>query len=323
LSLDREISRVAFDALEGYRGSIVIVSLQTGDILAAVSDRKTLEKEGTAAFRQLREPASISKLITTTAALRAGVDADAAVSKMTCGGAERYRGGILYCSYRAGPLAGLDHAMAISCNIAFANLGVFVGREGMLDELRRYGFDFPASLGIAYGKILQKEGNQLQLANLSIGLEATSITPIHAALIAAVYGNQGVMPNPRLFSAEDGWLGLSPTPFPLDEGEKVIDVSWIPEVIEAMKAVTQGGTASGIAGPGFEVAMKTGTGRNKNLGFHTNYIGIGPMPEPKIAFCIRVTDQPTSARVRRATLKVGRRLFDAVSDSPYLLTDPL
>lgn len=323
LSLDHELSRIASVALEGYRGSIVILSLRTGDVLVAVSDKKTIEKEGTAAFRQLREPASISKLITTTAALRAGVDPDASVSKMSCRGAERYRGGILYCSYRAGPLEGLDHAMAISCNIAFANLGVMVGREGMVNELSRYGFDFKAALGLTYGEILQKEGNQLQLADLSIGLEATSITPIHAALIAAVYGNQGVMPKPRLLAAEDGWLGLSPAPFYPNQGKKVIDAAWIPELLESMKAVTNGGTASGISVPSFEVAMKTGTGRNKNLGFHTNYIGIGPMPKPKIAFCIRVTNQPTSGRVRRATLRVGRRLFDAVASSSYLLTDPL
>jgi len=209
--------------------------------------------------------------------------------------------------------------MAVSCNIAFANLGILVGRQGMLDELNRYRFDHPSLDGIVYGRILERSGSQFQLANLSIGLEATSITPLHAALIAAVYGNQGIIPEPTLIAADDGWLGLSPRRLPIEEGERVIEASWLSTILASMEAVTEGGTGRGIAPPDFPIAMKTGTGRDKNLGFHTNYIGIGPMPNPRISFCIRITDQPTSGRVRRATREVGRRLFEALAQSRYLL----
>jgi hypothetical protein len=324
LSVDMELSELALEALEGYRGSIVLVSTGTGDILAAVSDRNTNREFEMAALGQQKEPASISKLITATAAARAGLNADDLISQMSCHGAVRYRGGILYCPYRAGPLEGLNRAMAISCNIAFANLGVLVGRSAMLDELRLYGFDRLSSSDIQFGRTVVPHGNELQLANLSIGLEATSITPIHAALMAAVFGNQGVMPEPRLLTASDGLLGLSPLPIPPDEGHQVIDPSWLPSVLASMKAVTQPeGTAYGVSPPGFPLAMKTGTGRDKNQGFHTNYIGIGPMPNPKISFCIRITDQATSARVRRATRRVARRLFEALSKGPELLADPV
>ena len=54
---------------------------------------------GTPAFEERREPASISKLITTAAALRAGLDPDAAISQMTCTGSHRYEGGTLWCSH--------------------------------------------------------------------------------------------------------------------------------------------------------------------------------------------------------------------------------
>lgn len=319
LGLDWDLSRVAAQALEGYRGSIVIVAIESGDILTAVSDPDTLERDGWAAFTQRREPASIMKLLTLTASLRAGLKVDTEVSQMSCLGAERYGRGILYCPYRAGPLKGLNYAMAISCNIAFADLGVLVGRQGILDELKRYAFDHPPGEGVAYGEILEKLGDKLQLANLSIGLDATSITPVHAALVAAVYGNNGIMPEPRLLSSSDGWLGLSPVKLPGKEGRRVIDKGWIPLIISSMRAVTEQGTAYGITSPDFPLAMKTGTGRNRNMSFHTNYIGIGPMPHPRISFCIRITDQATSGRVRRATLRVARRLFDELSRKTYLL----
>ena len=61
---------------------------------------------------------------------------------MRCRGHERYAGELLYCPSIAGRLRGLDRAMAVSCNVAFANLGVRVGRDRLLAEFQRYGFDF-------------------------------------------------------------------------------------------------------------------------------------------------------------------------------------
>jgi cell division protein FtsI/penicillin-binding protein 2 len=62
----------------------------------------------------------------------------------------------------------------------------------------------------------------------------------------------------------------------------------------AMEAVTQpGGTADGMAPEGFPVAMKTGNASALGLGYHVNYVGVGPLPRPVITFCVRVTASPT------------------------------
>ena len=62
LTLDLELSEAAFSAFGRYRGSIVILDPASGQILAAVSDRRTWRQGGTPAFEQFREPASIAKL---------------------------------------------------------------------------------------------------------------------------------------------------------------------------------------------------------------------------------------------------------------------
>ncbi len=309
LTLDLELSEAAYKAFGRYRGSIVLVEPQTGEILAAVSDRRTWRKGGTPAFEQLREPASIAKLITATAAWRAGIDPDAALAKMRCRGHESYSGKLLYCPSIVGRLRGLDRALATSCNVAFANLGVQVGREGMIDEFRRYGFDrFEGLLGSS--RIVQPYGDDRQLADLSIGLEASAITPLHAALLAAVVAADGVMPVPTIVAAEDGRLGLHPRPLPIQPGQRVIDSRWVPELTEAMEAVVRRGTAQRVWPPGnFPVAMKTGTASDPRYGFHVNYIGIGPMPDARLAFCVRITDQPTSVKVRYAARQVTHRLL--------------
>ena len=81
-----------------------------------------------------------------------------------------------------------------------------------------------------------------------------------------------------------------------------------------MREVAANGTARGLSGNGFQVAMKTGTGRTAGTGYVTNYVGFGPLPDPHIAFCVRVTHQPTSSRVRKATREVMARLLERLAE---------
>jgi len=309
LSLDLELAAAAYDAFgRYYRGSIVLLDARNGEILAAVSDRRTFRAGGTAAFEQMREPASIAKLITITAARRAGLDPDAELAKMRCRGHASYGGELLYCPHIAGPLRGLDRALAVSCNVGFANLGVRVGWRGMVGEYRRFGFD--AALGpFPGGRVMTRQGSDRRLADLSIGLEESEITPLHAALLAAVMADDGVMPSPTLVVSADGRLGLHPQPVAAAAGRRVIESEWVPEVLAAMAAVARRGTASHLAPPGFPVAMKTGTASHPRYGFHVNYIGVGPLPQPWLAFCVRITDRPTSRKVHMAAGDVSRRFL--------------
>jgi len=308
VSLDLELSRLARRALGELRGSVVLMDLHTGAVLAAVSDDRTLAPGGSPALEQLREPASIAKLITTTAALRSGLDPDAEIRRMRCRGSVHYPGGVLWCPASAGTLRGLAQAMALSCNTSFAQLGALVGRERLLREFRRYGFRVGDPT--EGGEILQPRGDARQLADLSIGLEATAITPLHAARLAAVFGNGGSMPETAFVTHRDGHLGLSPVALPHSPPEQIVESAWMPSLREAMLAVAApGGTGAGLAPRGFPVAMKTGTAATPGEGYHVNYIGVGPMPEPRIAFCVRVTHQRSSRRVRRAARAVTSALL--------------
>jgi peptidoglycan glycosyltransferase len=313
LSVDLRLSRLAEEALGGRRGSVVLLDAHSGAVLAAVSDSRTREEGGTPAFEQRREPASIAKIVTAAAALRAGVDPDGAISRTTCAGVERYGRGSLWCSFAAGKLRGLDHALAISCNIAFATLAVEIGREKLLEEYRRWGFDEPPSGPLRPGRVVHPHGDARQLADLAVGLEATDVTPLHAALMAAVVGNGGAMPRPVLVTDRDGALGLSPRALPLAPPRPVLEPRSVPVLRDAMKAVTEYGTGAGLSPPGFPVAMKTGTSSEPGRGYHVNYIGIGPLPAADLAFCVRVTHLPGSPAAVRAGRDVTARLLDGLA----------
>jgi peptidoglycan glycosyltransferase len=315
LSVDLSLSRAVREALGGRRGSIVLVEPRTGAVLAAVSDDRTAAAEGTAAFTQRREPASIAKVITTAAAYRAGLDADAEIKRMTCAGVERYGGKPLWCAFHAGPLEGLDHALALSCNIAFANLGTRLGRDRMEDEYRRWGFGAGAGalLGAA-GRVHTRPATPRQLADLSIGLELVDVTPLHAALLAAVVANDGRLAEPQLVTGPCGPLGLTDDPLPLPGGRDVVGPEVARTLRRAMEAVAAYGTGAGLAPPGFPVAMKTGTASEWGSGYHVNYVGMGPLPEPSVAFCVRVTHERTSHAVTIAARDVTRALLRVLAD---------
>jgi peptidoglycan glycosyltransferase len=310
LSIDLSLSRAAAFALGGRRGTIVLVEPRTGAVLAAVSDERTAAAEGLAAFAQRREPASIAKILTAAAAYRAGRDADAEIKRMICTGVERYGGKPLWCAWPAGPLAGLDHALAVSCNVAFANLGVSLGARRLLEEYRRWGFDGGegALLGAA-GRVHAPMRTPRELADLAVGLEHVDLTPLHAALLAAVIANEGRLPEPVLVTGPCGPLGLTDTPRPPPPSRHVLEPAVARRLGQAMGAAAVSGTGAGLAPAAFPIAIKTGTAAERGRGYHVNYVGAGPLPEPAVAFCVRVTDEPSSPAVTSAAREVTRRLL--------------
>jgi peptidoglycan glycosyltransferase len=319
LAVDLGLSRLALLALGATRGSIVLLETRTGAVLAAVSDASTAASEGAAAFEQRREPASIAKLLTAAAAYRAGFDADAEIGRMTCTGVERYGGQPLWCPWPAGPLRGLDHALAVSCNVAFANLGVRLGAGRLIEEYRLWGFDAGdgALLGGA-GRIHTRPRTPRQVADLAVGLEWADVTPLHAALLASIVANDGRLPGLRLLVGRCGGLGLADEPVPPPAARVVIEPTVARRLRKAMEAVAESGTGAGIPPTDFPVAMKTGTAAQRGVGYHVNYVGLGPLPEPTVAFCVRVTHEPTSPGVNRAARDVTRRLLQLLAEARSL-----
>lgn len=317
--MDLELSQLALESLGIHQGSIVLIKPDTGEILAAVSDEVTCTKMGaqaSPAFEQMMEPASISKLMTVTAAFRDGLDPNTEIAAVHCYNGKMYAGKFLYCASGKAKLQGLAHALAISCNSAFADLGVKLGWDKMLAELHRYGFEAPGDYPFPFGKIIIKSGDDRALADLSIGLEDTLITPLHAALIASVFAVDGYWSFPELLYAVDGLTGLSPVRFgnlrEPKKGTRLVETAWLPVIRDAMNAVTDfGGTASFVDPEGFQVYMKTGTSGNFDNGFHINYIGYGPVDQDiqTIAYCVRVTGKRSTSQVRQAGYRVNEELL--------------
>lgn len=320
LSIDAELSRRLGRTLQGVQASVVVLDAHDGSVLFAGSDRRSRRRRpGSALYEQL-EPASIAKVLTTTAGLRAGHEVDSDLGRYRCTGSTRLAGSPLYCTAVKGRLRGLAHALATSCNAAFADLGSELGREAVLAEYERYGFarrsaERDAPYGWAQPLLTQRE-----LGDLAIGLNQVEMTPLHGAVIARSWID-GLMLPATLHLAADGPLGNSPRPAPLAdpvsgaETQRVLDEDWLPLVHRSLLEVTsRRGTASLVAPWDFATAMKTGTGQTEGQGFHTNYLGFAPADDPVFAFAIRVRRGPTSRSTRRATKALTRQVLRVLRD---------
>lgn len=324
LTIDRAWSEAAAGALGREEGAIAVLEIPSGAVLAAVSNRNRRSRWRARGDSVLdpREPASIAKLITTTAAMRAGLDPDAEIADMTCRGSVLMDGQRLYCAAIRGRLRGLTDAMASSCNVSFARLAMDIGDRALVEEYERYGFVIGGAQGEAVprnavGVVHEYRHPGKRLGDLSIGLDEASITPLGAAVFAATLSD-GLRREPRFVLQADGLLGISPrTPVANDpEAVPVLDPSWLPALHESMRAVVApGGTANRVAPKRLRVAMKTGTARDPDKPFHVNYVGFFPSgggQPPRYAFAVRVTGQSTSSRVRRAGYAVTNRLLRAL-----------
>ena len=120
------------------------------------------------------------------------------------------------------------------------------------------------------------------------------------------------MPEPMLLDATEGPMGLEPQFLERLPLRDVIAPETVPVLARAMQAVAIYGTAAGVAPPGFPIAMKTGTGAEWRLGYHANYVGVAPWPNPVVAFGLRITHEPTSARVNRTAREVLRALLEGL-----------
>lgn len=317
LALDLQLQRAAEAALGRQRGALVVIDVATGGILAAASQPPSSGGRALPAALAARyEAGSIIKMITLEAALRAGTDVKG-LFPMHCPGWAEVDGVIFRDWMPHRRVDSIEDAVAVSCNVAFGRLAERVGRAALDAEMARFGFSGWAS-GSGAAAILSTSAGPLAAAatpvwpgadlrfevgtlrepdprhpiyalwRRAVGLDTVSVTPLHAALLAAGLARGGVVPAPRL--VEQRWSPLGPEP--ADE-PPVPPASALPEeaarlLRQVMRAAVTSprGTARRAAAHGVEAAVKTGTSGRVPPGYDALVIGFAPADHPVIAWAL-------------------------------------
>ena len=289
LSLDAELQRVAYEALEGQSGAVVAIEPATGDVLILVSSpgfhpdsvsvdqawaKIVTDEIGRPLYNRALKgrypPGSTFKSIVACAAVEQGLDPRWVI------GADGYRPpGVRRkrvfdherASYqrrgsrwRGHGELDMTHALVKSSNAYFARLGVTVGDTLMHEIAERFGFNQPVAWNTsrpelaeglsAFRSSFPPTGNAHELAWSCIGQEKVLATPLQLAMVAAAIANDGVLMKPKLELHE-----------PPQAWRQVMSPETARRVQKMMRDVvwTPGGTAWRLRMQEVEVAGKTGT----------------------------------------------------------------
>lgn len=324
LTLDPAAQQAAMDGLNGVTGAVVALDPKTGEILALAStpsyDPNQLSSHDTDAMRAYADsitpvegsgdpdprfnqaisgryaPGSVFKLVIAAAALSSGdYTPDTAIPAPdlytlpnSSNQLENYNGE----SCNGGADQPLIEALTISCNTAFAELGVKLGEDKVRDMAEAFGidgegFDMPLPVvGSTIGDIV----DDAALAQSSIGQRDVALTAMQAAMISAAIANKGSLMKPYLVdSVQAPDLTVIDQTDP-EEMSQPVSADVAGELTDMMTSVVANGTGRKARIDGVQVAGKTGTAEVGTSGDdippHTWFTGFAPADDPQIAVAV-------------------------------------
>ncbi len=319
LTVDPAVQETAMAGLEGVTGAVVALDPSTGAILGMAStptyDPNQLSSHQPAEIREYAaqlegleidprinraidarySPGSIFKVVVSAAALASGEYTPetvvAAPWELVLPGTstplENFGGSACDPS---GQQSLLD-ALTVSCNTAFAQLGIDLGEQQVRDMAEAFGitgegFDVPLTVEPS---TLGEIENDAQLGVSSIGQQDVQLTPLQAAMIASAVANDGTLMSPYLVDqvrAPD--LSVIDQTDP-EELSEPVSAEVADGLTEMMVSVVEDGSGRRAQIPGVPVAGKTGTAENAGPD-HNWFIGFAPADDPQIAVAVFVAN---------------------------------
>ena len=321
LTLNRAAQQAAYDGLKGKVGAVVALDPRTGAVLAMASspsyDPTPLSSHDTDQIRtaygrltadprnplqnraveRTYPPGSTFKVITAAAALASGrytpdtrIPAPTVLKLPQTSKTLSNFGG-----ERCGDGATdtLADALTISCNTAFASLGLALGQDAIRKQAEAFGLGdnslvLPQRVATS---IYPDTLSPPQEAQSAIGQYDVRVTPLQMAMVAAGIANGGEVMRPYLVSevqAPDlSTLDVAkPEPY-----RRAVSQQVAATMTTLMEGVVTRGTGTAAQLSGVRVAGKTGTAQHgPGAAPHAWFIGFAPAQDPKVAVAVLVED---------------------------------
>ena len=339
-NLDVRGTQAAVAGLAGRKGAVVAMEPRTGKVRVMVSEPEynpnlipsqigELNRDPNQPLlnrttQELYPPGSTFKVVTATAALDSGkitpdTVIDGSSPKEISGVPLENAGGESF-----GPIPATD-ALTNSVNTYWAQVGERIGRDTLVEYMRRFGFyddpqlDYPDSQMIASG-IINGDGDYVDdgfdVGRVAIGqggLEGEiRAGPLQMAEVAAAVGNGGRLMKPQLTDRivrKDGRVKEKIQP---DLQAVVMKPETADQLANMMSRVVEEGTGTAAALAGIRVAGKTGTaevGANREF-TQPWFICFAPVEDPRMA--VAVTVERTSGQGGTVAAPIAKSVLEAL-----------
>ena len=319
LTINPAAQQAAWDALGDQRGAVVAIDPSTGAILALVSkpgyDPTTLASHDTAAAgaayqallaadgnplltkatKETYAPGSTFKLITAAAALESGsYTPDTSIPSPTVLPLPQTSATITNFGGEScgnGTDTTLADALRISCNTAFAQLGLTLGADALSAQAAKFGFDDGAlTIPMSVAKSIFPTGlNAPKTALSAIGQYSVVATPLEMAMVSAAIANGGKLMTPYLVQT----VRTANLDVVSQASPSVLSTAVSPTTAAALRdmmvGVVDNGTGTAAKISGVQVAGKTGTAQTTDQSApHAWFTAFAPAAAPKVAVAVIV-----------------------------------
>lgn len=344
LTLNPAVQQVAFNELasRGYEGAVVALQPSTGAILAMAStpsfDPAPLANNDTAesawqeltnnpgdpllnhASQETLPPGSTFKVITTAAGLNNGFTLNSpltAANEITLPGTtatlENYAG--THCG--EGEQTTLLEAFTLSCNTAFAEMGMEVGADELRKYAQAFGADDTYDLGIpVQAGVIGDLADSPAVGQSSIGQRDVAMSVLANAVVAATVANKGVRMEPYLLAKVTG-----PDLSVIEEHKpKELNEAVTPEVAAQLTELMRSSERHTLGYAGQDIASKTGTAEHgvdsRDSNPHAWYIAFSPSSDVAVAVVVKNGgDRGQAATGGSVAAPIGRAVIAAASQN--------
>lgn len=310
LTVDAHAQEIAHELMDGRRGAVVAMDVNTGALRVLYSSPTYRPSEVTESdeayhlfvynpnkpelnrpLQGLYTPGSVFKIFTAAAGIEAGVTDPS--DEFYCAGEEEIAGTVIKCRKPGGHgELSLRWALADSCNITFAKLAEEIG----VGRFRMYARDFhildaaTLPLPVEVGRMADFTApkGEIAMVEAAFGQGATMLTPMAICRLAATIARGGVVIQPYLVQKVTTRGGTVLTE---NEGrvlERAASEQTCAAVAGMMREAVEEGTGGVADIPQVEIAAKTGSAQNPSGDPHAWFTCFGPYEDPQVAVTVIV-----------------------------------
>ncbi len=306
LTLVHSVQAAAAAAIGDQTGAVVALDPATGAVLAYLSrpsfdPNLLLDLEAAPAGDQLTDdpaqplvdraarriypPGSTFKIITAVAAVEAAIaypdtlllDPIALPLPGSTATITNFDGGV--CGN--GDTVSLEQATAVSCNTAFASLGMEVGADRLIEAAEAAGFnrEIPFELPTVESTIPTRLDDLAVVAQTALGGRDVRASPLLMAVIGGSLVNDGVMMTPHVVASvadADGEMTRRVSPRTWGTAMSADTAAILADLLEG---AVRNGTGYRTAVEGLRVGGKTGTAEVPDGPPHTWFVGFAIAPD--------------------------------------------
>lgn len=208
-----------------------------------------------------------------------------------------------------------------SLNVVLAQVGLQIGGDEFWEMAQRFGFgqDIPFDLPVSKSQLASDESfldSNNALADTGFGQGEIQVTPLHMAMIAASFANDGDIMQPRLVDQIVSPDGDVVDTLPVETWLSPISPETAAEVKSIMIDTVEAGSVQAAQVPGYVVGGKTGTAETSVGIPHSWFIGfIGPTEgEPQYAVAVVLEYGETGLA---GPVSIGRDILVETMEEPF------